>query len=196
MNIREWFGFKGEYDNTLGINACVDSLLELYSKAIKRYFSVHDAESYRAIQNLDVNGLSKGQRLFLNWLNEKGFPFLNELASRHLPDSEQLIAQIEYDKYILEEEMCFEYPDDVRSSLISIVNEVPEYIQAANEVSVSVSIEQLWDNWASWIPEAQVSECYVSEIIYGKIKENPYKTSNYVESASFAGSLLFLGGLI
>ncbi|NRD78548.1 hypothetical protein HPT25_14385 [Bacillus sp. BRMEA1] len=144
MNIREWYGYSGNYNRNLDINLCVDGLLQLYAKAIMTYFSVNDAKSYHEIQNVDSSSLNNGQKLFLKWLNEKGFPYLEKLASTNLPNNDELIAHLEYDKYILEEEMDFQYPDDVRSSLIGIVNDVPGYIEAANEVSAAVTE---WDEW-------------------------------------------------
>jgi hypothetical protein len=196
MNIREWYGFEGEYDKAMEINICVDGLLVLYAKAIMQYFSVLNVQNYREIQNIDRSNLETGQVLFLNWLNEKGFPYLTQLAAKHLPNDEELISHIEYDKYILEEEMDFEYPDDVRSSLISIVNDVPDYIMAATEVSVSVSVDQIGDSWVTWLTEHQVVDTQTGYlgINYYRIKENEYSIANDKEAVLTAGSLFLFRG--
>jgi hypothetical protein len=193
MSIREWYGFKGEYDKTSDINSCVDGLLTLYAEAIKQYFSLNEATSYRSILTVDQSKLNLGQKLFLEWLNEKGFPYLNELSSKPLPNNEQLVSKIEYDKYILEEEMDFQFPDDVRASLISIVNDVPEYIQAASEVSVSIDVGQIWKNWSAWLPEKHNSN--LQKIYFYNVKDFDYPVSNYSESASNAGSLFMFRGI-
>ncbi|MGB2993567.1 MAG: hypothetical protein WBB47_13110 [Paenisporosarcina sp.] len=133
MNIREWFDFSGDSMPSSDVNNSIDDLLSLYSAALKQYFSVHDAEDFHVIQNLDTKKLNLDQTLFLEWLKEKGFPYLKELASTSFGSDANLSAKIQYDLYILQEEMDFEYPDDVQSSLISIVNDFPNYVAATTE---------------------------------------------------------------
>ncbi|WP_371018941.1 hypothetical protein [Pseudalkalibacillus sp. JSM 102089] len=195
MNIREWFGYTGEYNKESSINACIDGLLEMYAEAIKQYFSVDHAQSFHDIQDVDRTNLNNGEILFLDWLEEKGFPYLVSLANKHLPDDEELIAQIDYDKYILEEEMDFEFPEDVRSSLIAVVTDMPEYIQSSLEVSVTVNVNEFWDDWSTWVTETQTSdfEWSYENTTHYEIKGNEYLVSNYKESAK-AGSLFLYRG--
>lgn len=189
MNIREWYGFKGNYDKGTDINICIDGLLDLCAKAIKKYFSVNNAQSYHEIQKIDPQNLSIGQALFLEWMNEKGFAFFKELASKHLPNDQELISKIEYDKYILEEEMDFQFPDDVRATLISIVNAASEYIKSVTEVSVSVRVDLEWQNYTSWMLDVQQSDMH--KYTY-KIEGNGHQMSNNKESAYTVGSLFLL----
>ncbi|USK44665.1 hypothetical protein [Cytobacillus oceanisediminis] len=201
MNIREWFGFYGEYEMSSDINSCVDGLLEIYAKAIMKYFSVPDAKSYHAIQKVNRSNLDPAQHLFLDWLNDKGFPYLQDLVSKKLPEDEQLIAKIEYDKYILEEEMDFQFPEDIRSSLIGIVSEMPDYIAASLEVSstlISTEIDQLWNSWSSWLTDPifdEYSKMITIKTHFKTIEDIYNPMSNIEESAMRAGSLfMFLGG--
>lgn len=189
MNIREWFGSDTEYDSTSDINICIDGLLELSARAIMGYFSIHDASNYQVILNVKKEGLEKGQQLFLNWLAEKGFPYFKELAAKDLPNDGQLISKLEYDKYMLEEELDFQFLDDLRSVIISIVNDVPEYIRAASEVSVSSKPDGYDTLSSNMIVTVSLESLYYEEDFYDPM-------SNYNESTIKVGSyLLFWGNL-
>ncbi|MGF2617717.1 hypothetical protein FZC84_11830 [Rossellomorea vietnamensis] len=190
MNIREWFGFNGTYNESLEINICVDGLLNLYAKALMEYFSVQ-VSNVNELIFIDPTGLSKEQTLFLEWIKDKGIPYLQTIVSTDLPQDEQLVAKIEFDKYILEEEMDFEYPSEVRSSLIGIVNDLPQYINAANEVSSTIIKREINTLWSGWLyelftddeePVVSVTKSYKLEGLYKGM-------SNYKESAPMAGSL-------
>lgn len=130
MNIREWFGFSGDFNSITMVNESIEKLLYVYSNALKEYFSVHDAKDYKVIKTLNEVDLNIEQKLFLEWLNNKGFDYLCYLASTNFANDATLNAKIQYDLYILEEEMDFEFPNDVMSSLISVVNDFPDYLAA------------------------------------------------------------------
>jgi hypothetical protein len=193
MKIREWFGFNEEYNETTEINICVDNLLDLYSKALMKYFSFQ-SESIDTIMKLDPEHMDKGQVLFKQWLFDKGYPYLKELSGAKLPNDQQLISKIEYDKYILEEEMDFEYPEEVRSSLIGIVCALPEYISAANEqASTFNNYDQLTirnDLMNEIFPDKNKPTFSVTKNY--KLRGFDQPVSNYKESATIAGSLFFV----
>jgi len=129
MNIREWFGYKG--DNIFGTESdkCLDNLFSLYAKALEGYFSVNNTSDYSTFLHTVKNKkLTKSQELFLQWLEEKGIQQLLEFANKSVPSDEDLIATLEYEIYMLECEMDFDYPDDVVSSIMSITSLLPDII--------------------------------------------------------------------
>lgn len=140
MNIRDWFGFVGELTASSNVNESIEKLLHVYSMALKTYFSVQDAKDYTEIMDLNPDTLNAEQQHFLSWLNNKGFNYLKEIASTNFTNDATLDAMIQYDLYILEEEMDFKYPTDVMSSLISIVNDFPNYIAATSEIDEDFNI--------------------------------------------------------
>ncbi|MED4455881.1 hypothetical protein [Metabacillus fastidiosus] len=191
MNIREWFGFDKEYDSKQDINMCIDELLELYVNAIKKYFSIYDAPDFRSIQNIDRAKLSVGESMFIEWLTEKGFPYLKKLVALKLPNNELLISKIEYEKYILEEEMDFEYPDDVRSSLIGIVNNMPEYIGAVTEISATVNLNSVINPVVQRVSLRDALDTVVAVTTQYKVGSTCCSISNYQEPALHVGSLFY-----
>ena len=159
MNIREWFGCFVQYDPSTNFNKSLDGLLELYAQAVTQYFdfdSVTDAQSL-IIEATDKR-LSTGQSLFLEWLRSKGLSSVQKLASiTGVKNEEIAVAEINYEKYILEEEMDFEYPDDVRASLISISNDLASLI---NEISAT--IEAHYESVPSQMYNPAVLEGFIS----------------------------------
>ncbi|MED1607742.1 hypothetical protein P4U90_20690 [Cytobacillus kochii] len=188
MEIRQWYGYNGEYNKNLKINICLDELLELYSKAIIGYFADYSLTNYLDVLNLEKENLSKSQLLFLKWLADNGFPYLTSLVTIVLPEDDQLIAKIEYDKYILEEEMDFQYPEDVRSMLIGIINDFPEYISSAQEVS-STNEYNSFDDESILSKMFKYNNSSTTIKVPYKIKENDTIVSKYKESVQMTGSL-------
>lgn len=145
-NIREWFGVnkvaQGFTEESL------DALLVIYAKAIARYFSSEDAlSSAELIRNAKEHKLSDGQRLFLDWFESCGEPQIKEVLLRKLPESEDLAAQFDYEKYILEEEMDFEYPEDVRASLVGIISDLSTRIEISASTESTPLATSLTDTY-------------------------------------------------
>ncbi|MHC8514500.1 hypothetical protein [Sporosarcina sp. ITBMC105] len=186
---REWYGVKCQTSNTTKQYEVISELLSMYADAITKYFSVTNSSDYSSIESLDKTKLSKDKQLFLEWFIVKGLPFLKSLAELHLPDNVELISKIEYDMYILEEEMDFQYPDDVRSTLINIVNDMPEYIKAATEIAVTVNCETQDGKWDFYIYEP--SKRVISNS-YPNKKDNYEYMSKYEESTFSADSSFFI----
>lgn len=133
-NIREWYGVNKVAQGVT--EESLDALLVLYAKAITKYFSCEDAvSSVELIRSARKQQLSEGQRIFLDWFESKGEPKIKEALLKKLPENDDLAAQFDYEKYILEEEMDFEYPEDVRASLVGIVSDL------SMRIEVSVTIE-------------------------------------------------------
>ncbi|THF80816.1 hypothetical protein [Cohnella fermenti] len=141
-DIREWFGVHQAAQGRTGQS--LDSLLALYVKAITRYFSCEEAKSSsELILAARTRELAGGQRMFLDWFEEVGQPSIMRILQGKIPENEELIAQFDYEKFILEEEMGFEYPEDVRASLINIVIDLPARIESAASVEVIMDIYQV-----------------------------------------------------
>jgi hypothetical protein len=194
MNIREWFGFRKQYHPNGETDRCLDSLLSLYSKALTQYFSASDVQNVNhLIEILSQRHLSRSENLFFDWLTSKGLHMLESISSKSLPNDNQLTAKIEYERFILEEEMDFEFPEDVRASLINIASELPEIIAAALEASVSITEDWL----TSLFTEFDFLENVVDEKSEYFQQENEYVMLNYRESVDKTGSffiLFFSGG--
>jgi len=191
MSIRQWFGFNDYYVPSGEADICLDNLLSLYANALTEYFSAPTVQNINElIMSLSHSKLNPSDKLFMDWLVEKGMPELKVIASHSLPDDEQLSAKIDYEHFILEDEMDFEYREDVRASLINIVNELPEIIKASLETSATSS-EPSEDWLSSILDEFRNLETIIDEKSIYLQEEIYYKVSNYRESVDKTDSLLF-----
>ncbi len=132
MSIYEWFGVENttaQYNQT---TESLEQLLGLYSKAICAYFHVNNISSARelisVVREKDHSG---GDGVFIDWFEKKGLPCLYKVFNQPIPDSEHLKAQIEYEHYVLEKELDFIYPDDVRACLVDIISDLPDRVLGA-----------------------------------------------------------------
>lgn len=66
---------------------------------------------------------------FLEWIKEKGIPRLKNIDFNKLPNDDRFLAMIEFDEFVLQNEMDFEDPEEVRGCIISTVNSLKEYIK-------------------------------------------------------------------
>jgi hypothetical protein len=125
MSIRGWFGNEVQYDVTTVINQKLDNLLEIYMEAVISYFGQGRFSNLQeTIMVSKDNRLTKSKMLFLKWLEDKGFSQLQKIASTtDVYDTEDIIAYIDYEIYILSEELTCDDIEEIRSALISIVND-------------------------------------------------------------------------
>ncbi|UDB47309.1 hypothetical protein [Bacillus safensis] len=138
MNIREWFGLEA-YSEETEAHYAVDNMLKLCREALTKYFSVTDSENiHDLIQLASKSNIDTG---FLDWLLEKGLPQLNNINFAELPNLEKFVSMINIDIFVLENEMDFSDPEEVRGCIISFVNSLSEYISLCTEVSVSIEEE-------------------------------------------------------
>jgi hypothetical protein len=121
MNIRKWFGVEISYDNNK-FNVSLDALLQLYKECLVRYFNLENIkDSNELLAILKTTELGIGDSMFLEWYEQKGLPNIKKVALWTDHSDEQMIAEIDYEHYILSEEMnAFDYPEEVRSVLISV----------------------------------------------------------------------------
>ncbi|EJQ61749.1 hypothetical protein [Bacillus mycoides] len=129
MNIREWFGYNKDFIVSTQTDKYLDKLFVIYAKALKEYFSVKDASNLdELLHNVKKSNLTKGQQLFLSWFEEKGINQLRIFVSKTIPNDETLLATLDYEIYMMEEEMDFDYPEDIVSTLMNITTLLPEII--------------------------------------------------------------------
>ncbi|MED4559854.1 hypothetical protein [Bacillus subtilis] len=141
MNIREWFELEPMYAETK-VNESVDRMLILCRDALSEYFSISDSKDINELIQKAYESRDKSlDEPFLEWLLEKGLPRLHNIDFSNLPDNEKLIAMIEIDEFVLENEMDFSDPEEVRACIISFVNSLPEYISSCNEIAASIEDE-------------------------------------------------------
>ncbi|MGX5648438.1 hypothetical protein ACWKS6_26245 [Bacillus cereus] len=139
MNIREWFGYRGDVAFNTETDICFDKLLNLYADGLKQFFSVMDAKCLTSlIQKSKKNGsLNKQQILFLEWIEEKGIDLITKYAYTSIPNDKTLIAQLEYEIYALECEIDVDYPDEIISTIIDTTNLLPNIIDPVLELSAT-----------------------------------------------------------
>lgn len=180
MNSRAWYGVEEHFVEKSEPDRLVTKLLNMCAEAIGQYFTVGNSRDYSAIMKMDKTKLPIPKLLFLEWFSEKGLPFLKELAEINLPEKETLTSKLEYELYILEEEMDFQYPDDVRSTLISIVNDLTEYTKVREEVSrkeISVTLNSStfngnWNKYLHDLVDATSTSRYPHKKVYKSVSKN------------------------
>lgn len=165
MNIRQWFGIEEEGISSVEVDRSFDGLLELFAKALQGYFNVAPSTDVETLL-ATVRPSSKGDELFIKWLKEIGLPTIYNLSKNPMPNDEQLIAKIDYEKFILENELTFEYPQDVRSGIINIIDVLPDYIADALQEQAA-STEVSYDNQL----EVDKYFCLFDEMIFDLFDE-------------------------
>ncbi|MFD2618618.1 hypothetical protein [Terrilactibacillus laevilacticus] len=198
MNIRGWFGYNGSIPDSL-TNNTLDKLLELYYTALTQYFSAPETTNInQMIQHLRDTNLNTDRKRFLEWMIETGASQLKDIAATELPYHDQIIAKLEYDYYILGEEMDFDYPEDVRSTLIGIACQLPEYFKGCIETCSTLSITYHDNSSESeWLSDVSLTDILESNDIYDREyldyekQEIIYTVSNS-EGANQISSLFFV----
>lgn len=128
--IRKWFTQNVEYkDNPT--NQAFDRLMIIYKEVYTRYFDLTNQNSFEnLIHNASNKDLPIDQSLFLEWILKKGQFKTQYLNKIDFPNHDHMTDYIEYEIYILKEELLnFEHLDDVRSCIISITNNLPNKIE-------------------------------------------------------------------
>lgn len=201
MNIREWFGYNKDFIVSTQTDKYLDKLFVIYAEALKEYFSVKDASNLDdLLHNAKNSNLTKGQQLFLNWFEEKGMNELRVFIPRTIPNNETLLATLDYEIYMMEEEMDFDYPDDIVSTLMSITNLLPEIINPILETSstkeelVVKTSKQNIKMGRKYHNDRKPNQYYTSSYLSQK---GVYSRENYRGSAEKAGSFFNdYGGVI
>ncbi|HHB2053554.1 hypothetical protein ACQKNN_10100 [Bacillus paramycoides] len=197
MSIREWFGYAESHKFITNTDSSMDKLLSLYVQALKHYFSVDQVSEYTEfLKAIKEKQLSRDQILFLNWIENKGMKLLRNIAEKSVPDSEEVIAMIDYEVYMLDMGMDFTYPEDIVSSLIDSANLLPEIINPILENSSSQEAEQFFveefDNMNEFLAFTE-TDIYqyignVDELYFQEDQESVYLNISDIESAGYADS--------
>lgn len=129
MDIRAWLGGNNHHGKGQ-IHEKINELSQLYVTAVKEYFSLDDIgtdfnEFCIIIKNKKIRADQEG---FRKWFLDNGSLFLKDLIKKQYKDCEKAVAKMDYEMYILSDELDLEYPDDLVASLISITEELPTYL--------------------------------------------------------------------
>ncbi|OCX63608.1 hypothetical protein BFM98_12855 [Lysinibacillus sp. AR18-8] len=160
MDIRAWLGGNNHHGNGQ-IHEKINELSQLYVTAVKEYFSLDDIgtdfnEFCVIIKNKKIKADQEG---FREWFLDKGSLFLKDLIKKQYKDCEKAIAKMDYEMYILSDELDMEYPDDLVASLISITEEVPTYlIENVTETKINL-------DWNYKINKINISYVHNDEIL-------------------------------
>ncbi|WP_371103426.1 hypothetical protein [Streptomyces sp. PU_AKi4] len=120
MSIRAWFGLDTKYDLDNNINKALNRLLELYSTALQKYFEIDYSSNFDDfVKRINVDNLNQQDKIFFRWLTDEGIKSFS-ILNKKLQDDLQVISSIEYEAYLLNEELDMQYPDDLRNVIISI----------------------------------------------------------------------------
>jgi hypothetical protein len=125
-NIRQWFGVIDNYkDNET--NMVVDKLLKLYRDglyliypSLVKFNNVVEFSNHIREFHFENKGDQYRQQFFVN----KALPYLIEICKINFKDNENLTADINYEDYILVEE--------IRDTLMTIIDYLPEIIKQNN----------------------------------------------------------------
>ena len=130
--MKSWFTSK-EVQIITSFQQNLHELEMLCKKGLEQYFEVGETATYQEfliqVKQKKVL-LDKGQKLFLEWIEEKGEPkYMQLFSTQTSQDEERDVATLEYEIYILKDEVqCNDDKNDLRSSLISIaVSHVSEF---------------------------------------------------------------------
>lgn len=186
MNIRDWFLLGSEYQKSK-VDSQVDKMLILCRQALSEYFSLANSENIKELIKTGLKSSDINQPLdveFLEWLETKGLPRLHDIDFSDLPDSDHFIAMIEYEEYLLKSEMDYLDREEIRSCIISFINNLSEHISSSREVSTSIE------------HTSNVKEDIVEDTAFtvkSKYEEQLTKQIKYSGSAINAGPFLYGG---
>jgi hypothetical protein len=186
MYIREWFGGSEKSINELNqTEVCFDGLLSRYSVAVSKYLNgdYYSAGIINLVKEARNKKLGIEEEMFLDWLEEEGIPTIIRLMSQELPDDDQLRAQIEYEKFMLEKEIGYDDPEELSSLLIDIMVTLPDRVKEANTERVAIDKYTPWD----YIMADHNYPGNIELDIEIFKKENGHNLSNKKGSASIAG---------
>ncbi|WP_428828498.1 hypothetical protein ACPJHH_13100 [Bacillus altitudinis] len=127
MNIREWFGMI-PYSEKTEAQCALDRVLTLHREALVQYLSVDDrGDIYDLIRAAKITDKNSGDVLFLDWLIEKGLTQICSLDFSKITDQEKFIAMVDLDEFVLQNEMDFLEPNEVRGCIISFLSDLKWY---------------------------------------------------------------------
>lgn len=126
-NAGTWFDLDFEVKPGNNINEALLRLFDLMKESLHIYFNIENSSN---IHEFLKNAAAKNNvdYSFIEWIKEKGIPRLKNIDFNNAPNDDRFLAMIEFDEFILQNEMDFKEPEEVRGCIISLVNCFQEYI--------------------------------------------------------------------
>lgn len=126
-NAMSWFdiNFKTKTDNK--IDEALLRLFDLMKESLHIYFNIENSSDIHEFLKIAASKNDAGYP-FLEWIKEKGIPRLRNINFNKLPNDDRFLVMIEFDEFVLQNEMDFVDPEEVRGCIISTVNSLQEYI--------------------------------------------------------------------
>ncbi|MEN7436494.1 hypothetical protein FH505_10190 [Bacillus velezensis] len=96
-------------------------------KSLHIYFNIENSSDIHEFLKIAAEK-NDADYPFLEWIKEKGIPRLRNIDFNKLPNDARFLVMIEFDEFVLQNEMDFIDPEEVRGCIISTVNSLQEYI--------------------------------------------------------------------
>lgn len=125
-SIRKWYNPQYR-ESVTETDKALDKLLHLWSIGISVFWNpdfIHCKSIDEVMENVKKLELNVGDEMFVEYLETKYIPYFKELVNMEIPDHEQLIAHLNYESYILEDELKY-CDDESRAALIDAAEYIP-----------------------------------------------------------------------
>ncbi len=126
-NSAKWFDLDFEFKPDNNIDETLLRLFELMKKSLHIYFNIKNSSNIHEFLKIAASK-NDTDYPFLEWIKEKGIPRLRNIDFNKLPNDDRFLVMIEFDEFVLQNEMDFVDPEEVRGCIISTVNSLQEYI--------------------------------------------------------------------
>lgn len=127
-NAGAWFDLDFEVKLGNNINEALLRLFDLMKESLHIYFNIKNSSDIHDFLKIAAEKKNVDHS-FVEWIREKGVPRLNNIDFNNAPNDDRFLAMIEFDEFILQNEMDFKEPEEVRGCIISMVNCFQEYIK-------------------------------------------------------------------
>lgn len=97
-----------------------DTLSNLLDINISKYKDIHQLIN-------DKRVLNDSQSYFWDWLNEKGYPYLQEILKINFPNDETLLELLDYRQMVLELDLETQMIDNYFTSIADTLESIKEY---------------------------------------------------------------------
>lgn len=126
-NAMSWFDINFETKTDNKIDEALLRLFDLMKKSLHIYFNIENSSDIHEFLKIATTK-SNVDYPFLEWIKEKGIPRLRNINFNKLPNDDRFLVMIEFNEFVLQNEMDFVDPEEVRGCIISTVNSLQEYI--------------------------------------------------------------------
>jgi hypothetical protein len=135
--LRKWFNSKIMFSENREVDFALDKLFDLMKQGFLKYFNIKDASCFdEAVEIAKQGERTRGEKLFIEWIEEKGKLRIDEILKFDFPNEQHVIAGVEYDIYIMDAEVTGYLPDeaaDMRGMLISLINHYLDNMESRQE---------------------------------------------------------------